>query len=265
MPGGARGNSHEWNRAGFYRAAASQSAVFCAVRACASLRHQAFLGAGALPGATHDVLPGADVVPVLVWLVPGLRIPLEGWPTDLPTAMSLTASLTAQSTGTQAPSAAFELSVATALVIAYALVAGFLLLRLAAHFYLSHREVTRYPLQADVSLNHLLDELRHDLGIEQPVELRAGSASVDLHAWGIHKQVIVIPTRFPICRGTYNALCSFMSSSTFADATPLHAIQAICCLYWINPSIWFLNRQLKLEMEKSCDDSALTFGIAPAD
>jgi beta-lactamase regulating signal transducer with metallopeptidase domain len=33
--------------------------------------------------------------------------------------------------------------------------------------------------------------------------------------------------------------------------------QVVCCIYWVNPLVWILERQLFLERERACDDMAL--------
>lgn len=37
--------------------------------------------------------------------------------------------------------------------------------------------------------------------------------------------------------------------------------QVVCCIYWVNPLVWILERQLFLERERACDDMALAQDI----
>jgi len=156
--------------------------------------------------------------------------------------------------------------VATTLPIAYLVIAVFLLLRLAIGLYRTRREIRRYHPLGHLESRAALESLARRLNV-QPPELRADDTGAGPYVWGIGKPIIVVPTEFISVSADVQrtVLTHELIHIQRRDTLTCIASKILCCLYWINPAIWLLERRLKLEMEKSCDEQAASLGIGAAE
>lgn len=198
-------------------------------------------------------------LPLVWWLAPALLLPI------LPEAAAAEAAAR--------PSAAAPLVSASPLPgqwigllpLAWALVAAFLLLRIAVARRVLARlwreaEPARDPLWED-----LLSALSREMLLPRPVELRiAGGACMPM-TWGTLAPRILLPAEarsWPRGRRRL-VLLHELAHVARRDSLSRSVASLACALYWFHPGAWFAARRMILEQEHAADDRVLAAGGSP--
>jgi beta-lactamase regulating signal transducer with metallopeptidase domain len=152
------------------------------------------------------------------------------------------------------------------LLTAYLVVSLGLMSRVVVGFMRTAKETRGLLRLQQASLISLVEQVRQQLGVKVDVALVLDSASGP-YAWGIRRHLIAVPENFlaaaPDIQRT--VITHELTHILRRDAALCLFSKILCCLYWINPALWFLNARLKLEMEQSCDDRVVCSGIKAAD
>jgi beta-lactamase regulating signal transducer with metallopeptidase domain len=204
------------------------------------------------------------VLPLLTLVLPIYVVPFEWWPKQ---AMNLTQTFRTDTISETAAIAERPLSAATLLLVGYFTISLLLLLRTAIGFLRMRLHVRRYRHIDQAQAIALLDQVRRRLGIEKQIGLVVDASGAGPYAWGINKQVIVVPREFLTAPSDVQrtVLTHELIHVLRRDTSTCLVARILCCLYWINPVMWLWNDRLKLEMEQSCDDQAVGSGIDAAD
>jgi beta-lactamase regulating signal transducer with metallopeptidase domain len=112
-----------------------------------------------------------------------------------------------------------------------------------------------------------LAEVRRDIGVKGPVELRVVPDAIPPMAWGIFHHVILMPAAaidWPLARQRL-VLAHEMAHVKRNDGAGQLLTQAVCILYWFNPLVWYAVYRLRVERERACDDCVLRLGAEGAD
>lgn len=205
------------------------------------------------------------ILPLLQFGMPAYHIKFDWWPDRSERVIEMVGAIAEESLSTAAPGEP-SYALAGIALVAYALVAGLLLLRLGAGLYRTQRDILRYPRLECSETQDLLVRLSHQLGVPPPA-LRVDETGAGPYVWGVGKPVIAVPMEFihvpmDVKR---TVLTHELIHTQRRDTLACIASKMLCCLYWINPAIWFLERRLKLEMERSCDRHALSLGTSATD
>jgi beta-lactamase regulating signal transducer with metallopeptidase domain len=84
--------------------------------------------------------------------------------------------------------------------------------------------------------------------------------------WGVRKPVIMLPSESKDWSIAHCSTVLFHELSHIKRGDFLVRLLSMvsCSLYWFNPLIWIVFRQLKKEQEKACDEMVLKAGIKPS-
>jgi tetratricopeptide (TPR) repeat protein len=115
--------------------------------------------------------------------------------------------------------------------------------------------------------------LRHLDGCIETLNLRArpllassGSVGVPL-IWGWLRPIIIVPGEFiewPAAR-VRAVLLHELAHLRRIDWPILLLGRVAAALYWFHPLVWFLERRVKQECERACDDIVVAYGTKPSD
>jgi beta-lactamase regulating signal transducer with metallopeptidase domain len=111
-----------------------------------------------------------------------------------------------------------------------------------------------------------LSTLAREAGMRRPVALLLHDEIVAPIAGGVLRPVIVLPPDAVTWSESdvHNALVHELAHVRRRDWPVLLVARAICALYWFHPLVWMAWRGLRLEVERACDDAALTGGDGAA-
>jgi beta-lactamase regulating signal transducer with metallopeptidase domain len=81
--------------------------------------------------------------------------------------------------------------------------------------------------------------------------------------WGVRKAILLLPAdtrKWPEERLRVVLLHELAHIRRYDWLTQIFG-QIVCALYWFHPLVWLLNRHMKLEAERACDDAVLRAGV----
>jgi beta-lactamase regulating signal transducer with metallopeptidase domain len=145
--------------------------------------------------------------------------------------------------------------------------ASFLLLRLVGGIIYGYRIVTGAPAVKDERLLDAVRRISERFGISRPVPVVESDHLKVPFVWGFFKQRLILP---PTAREWSLArieavlrheLAHIKRKDTFVQALA----QIACCIYWVNPLTWIMERWLFIERERACDDVAISQDIQAAE
>lgn len=205
------------------------------------------------------------LLPLLQFAMPAYHITFDSWPARSERVVEMVGAVAEESVATAAPGDS-SYAIAGIALVGYALVAGLLLLRLGIGLYQTQRDIRRYPRLVCSETQDLLLRLSQQLRV-QPPELRVDETGAGPYVWGVGKPVIAVPVEFAHAPMDVKrtVLTHELIHILRRDTLACIASKMLCCLYWINPAIWLLERRLKMEMERSCDRHALSLGTSATD
>lgn len=125
---------------------------------------------------------------------------------------------------------------------------------------------TSTPVEEGAWLD-LLGELRQELSVFVPVQLRISAQSIPPMTWGLLRPIILIPAEgvgwTPARRRL--VLAHELGHVKRYDALGQILCQGACGIYWFNPLVWYAAHRLHVERERACDDIVLRLGAKAAD
>src|SRR5262249_42280903 len=107
----------------------------------------------------------------------------------------------------------------------------------------------------------LMDRLRQQINVAQPVELRIGGSYSPM-TWGWLHPVILVPLQANTWSHARRSavLIHELAHVKRRDGLTQILVQLAGCVYWFNPLVWFAERRMRLERERACDDYVLNVG-----
>ena len=111
----------------------------------------------------------------------------------------------------------------------------------------------------------LLDDLRRELGIRSPVDLRIAVRPGAPAAWGLPRAVIVLPESSLAWSEARLRMVMLHELAHIRRADTLARVLAevVVALHWFNPLAWAGARRLRQASEQACDEVVLHAGVAP--
>jgi beta-lactamase regulating signal transducer with metallopeptidase domain len=129
------------------------------------------------------------------------------------------------------------------------------------------------PEVPDGALRTLMAEMTEQSGLRRKIVLRQapiGSRAVMVPiTWGWRRPTLLLPAEEVLSEWPEERLRAVM----LHELAHIHRIDWItqlvarmsCVLYWFNPLVWLLARQVQRESEQACDDQVIVAGVAAAD
>lgn len=200
-------------------------------------------------------------LPLLWWLAPALRLPILGPEAAVPAPASLpTMSTTVGASDSPAPWGWPE-----ALLVAYAIGAALLLLRIAI-FRLMLARLWRDARPAlDADWQALTASVSNEMRLSRPVALRIASGPAMPMTWGTLAPKVLLPAEAEAWPADRRRLVLLHELAHVArrDSLSRSAASLACALYWFHPGAWLAARRMRIEQEHAADDRVLDAG-APA-
>jgi len=225
---------------------------------------------GAPAAARHMVwllcIAALLALPILWSLVPVLRLPIlpvEAAATAVAVApKSSVAPSAATFTGSVSSNSPEYLSWRVMLLVAYALGAVTLLLRLFVGRQMLARLWRDASAVRDADWHNLLSQLSAEMRLSRRVELRISRGPAMPMTWGTLAPKVLLPAEASVwpperCR---LVLLHELAHVARRDSLSRSVASLACALYWFHPGAWFAARQMRMEQEHAADDRVLTVG-----
>jgi len=130
------------------------------------------------------------------------------------------------------------------------------------------RHITRlaWPL-ADEQWSAILREERNAAGVSKAVRLLSSPAVSTPVTWGWRAPVILLPEDAPDWPELHRRIVLRHELAHVARADSLSQLVAgfACALYWFHPLVWMVERRLRAECERACDDTVVSAGTPAAE
>ncbi|OYW71726.1 MAG: hypothetical protein B7Z37_26955 [Verrucomicrobia bacterium 12-59-8] len=153
--------------------------------------------------------------------------------------------------------------VVASLPMAWMLMAGLLLLRLAHSAWRLHRlEASLRPGECA-----MLVQTARELGLKHTPRLLIGPSDSVPMVWGVLKPRLLLPEGFETwsVEKQRGVLLHELAHLKRGDPLALWAAQWVKALHWFNPLVWLTLRQLRADQERACDDTVLRHGVRASD
>lgn len=111
----------------------------------------------------------------------------------------------------------------------------------------------------DPEILNIMEKYKTELGIKKNIFIYQTGANISPFTTGILKPIIVIPyinNKFQKRTAIYHELCHIKNN----DGLTLLLRVIMCCIYWFNPIVYFLNKALENSCELVCDEK-VTYGM----
>jgi beta-lactamase regulating signal transducer with metallopeptidase domain len=153
-------------------------------------------------------------------------------------------------------------SLATALTLAWLLVAAFLVARVLASLMAVARLTRRATLVTDAGWHGMLTDAARSLGVQRNVRLLASDDTEVPMTWGVVRPVVLLTADHHEWSADRrrSVLRHELAHVARWDAVTELVAQACCAVYWFNPLVWVAARALRTERERACDDRVLAAG-----
>ena len=131
------------------------------------------------------------------------------------------------------------------------------------------RQVQRTSQPVDASLGRQFEELRTRLGPRRPVRLVVTADNLGPAAFGWWRGTVLLPQAV-IEHSQPNELAAILAHELVHlrrfDPVAGSLQLLVQCLWWFHPAVWWANRQIRVERERSCDEEVLAeLACPPAD
>jgi beta-lactamase regulating signal transducer with metallopeptidase domain len=145
--------------------------------------------------------------------------------------------------------------------------ASVLLLRLIGGKFYGTWTARNSPLIKDQGLELTMLEISEQLGIRRKIQAVASTRSKVPFVSGFLKPKLILPSQIKNWseKRIEAILRHELAHIKRNDILIQFFAQIACCLYWINPLVWILERKLFVERERACDDIALGQDIKASD
>jgi TonB family protein len=144
-------------------------------------------------------------------------------------------------------------------VLGVAIAAAALLL----HLVRLARTSARASRVTEPSWLRIVDEVRGEYGIRQPVPVLATPAHDLLATWGLFRPCILVPARATQWDDDLIrvVVCHELAHIRRNDWAVQMAADIVRRIYWFQPLMWIACRMLRRESEQACDDVVLATGV----
>jgi beta-lactamase regulating signal transducer with metallopeptidase domain len=202
------------------------------------------------------------LLPLLSWSLPAWHLPGDWW--SMATSLVATGSVVA--VGVEQAPAAAKYSFWSMAALGYTGICILFLLRLAIGVGLTHGSLRRCVQVDDAPTVAQLARLSAQIGVVAP-ELRIDESGAGPYVWGLRKPTVAVPKALLFLKANvrHAVFAHELIHVRRYDALTCMLSRVLCCIYWLNPVVWWLDSKLKLEMEKSCDDRAASFSGSAGD
>lgn len=105
----------------------------------------------------------------------------------------------------------------------------------------------------DCEILNIMEKYKTELGIKKNIFIYQTGADISPFTTDISKPIIVIPyidNKFQMRTAIYHELCHIKNN----DGLILLLRVIMCCIYWFNPIVYFLNKSLENSCELVCDE-----------
>ncbi|UCH96466.1 MAG: HEAT repeat domain-containing protein [Candidatus Aminicenantes bacterium] len=134
-----------------------------------------------------------------------------------------------------------------------------LLLRLVGGKFFGYWVARKAPEISDKGFMNTVEQVAHQLGVMEEITILESDRFNVPFVSGILRPRLIMPSHaktWPSQR-LKNILHHELAHVKRKDILIQFLAQVVCCIYWVNPLVWILERQLFLERERACDDMAL--------
>lgn len=145
------------------------------------------------------------------------------------------------------------------LLLAWGAGAALLLVRLIGGKIYGHSIVSRAPAVRDPRLLAAGRGAAEQFGIARPIDVLESNHLKVPFVWGLLRPRLVLPpgaAKWPSER-LEAVVRHELAHVKRRDLLVQFLAQVACCLYWINPLVWVMERKMFIERERACDDMAL--------
>jgi TonB family protein len=211
----------------------------------------------------HWVLAGtigaAALAAPLAWILPEWQATAVPAPSVLVFDAGPAVPVSAEAIANVSAVPARSLPLALIWLVGVAIAAGALLL----HLFRLARISARASRVVEPSWLRIVDEVRREYGIRQPVPVLATAAHDLLATWGLISPCILVPAR---ARQWDDDLirvvvCHELAHIRRSDWATQIAADFVRRIYWFQPLMWIACRMLRRESEQACDDVVLETGV----
>lgn len=146
------------------------------------------------------------------------------------------------------------------LLVAWGVGALILLLRLIGGKTYGWRITAAAPKVEDERLLGAVRRVAGRLGITHPIPVVESDHLKVPFVWGLFRPRLILPPRarkWPSER-IEAVLHHELAHVKRRDTLSQFLAQIACCIYWVNPLAWILERRLFIERERACDDVAIS-------
>lgn len=130
------------------------------------------------------------------------------------------------------------------------------------------RKIVReaWPLR-DADWRRVLEQARAEADVTREVGLFTSSVVSTPLTWGTIRPVILLPDDALDWDNDHRRVVLRHEMAHISRADSLSQLIAgfVCALYWFHPLVWMLERRLRAECERACDDRVVTLGTPAAD
>ncbi len=112
----------------------------------------------------------------------------------------------------------------------------------------------------------LLDEVMEMAGVRLPITLRSSTDGIGPALSGIWRPILIIPRNLyrKLSAPEFKAvLLHEVAHARRFDNLAASFVHAIVGLFWFHPLLWLVERQMRLERERACDEMAVASGALP--
>jgi hypothetical protein len=134
-----------------------------------------------------------------------------------------------------------------------------LLLRLAGGKFFGYWVARKAPEINDKSFMITVEQVARQLGVKEKITILESDRFNVPFVSGILRPRLIMPSHAKTwpSRRLKNILHHELAHVKRKDILIQFMAQVVCCIYWVNPLVWILERQVFLERERACDDMAL--------
>ncbi|MFC2146834.1 M56 family metallopeptidase, partial [Acidobacteriota bacterium] len=138
-----------------------------------------------------------------------------------------------------------------------------LLLRLVGGKFFGYWVARKAPEINDKNFMNTVEQMAHQLGVMERITILESDRFNVPFVSGILRPRLIMPSHAKTwpSRRLKNILHHELAHVKRKDILTQFLAQVVCCIYWVNPLVWILERQLFLERERACDDMALSQDI----
>ena len=123
-----------------------------------------------------------------------------------------------------------------------------------------------WPL-ASADWRRILDAARAEAGVTREVKLSSSSVVSTPLTWGTRAPIILLPEEALDWHEEHRRVVLRHEMAHIARGDSLVQLLAgfVCAIYWFHPLAWMIERRLRAECERACDDQVVSLGTPAAD